>query len=123
MTLTTLLPPLSSQSELTLLSSTLFSVGLLSTADHVRGPLVRAGSRAGSRFQFSTSEFRPGEAGAGPGHWRPVRRAGPAETRGPGTRGHSDNHDDSHGDTHASDKRGQLAIKENGKISILALVY
>ena len=67
MTLTTLLPPLSSQSELTLLSSTLFSVGLLpqQTMSEDRCWAVPAGSRTGSGFQFSTSEFRPSDGRAG----------------------------------------------------------
>ena len=66
-TLTTLLPPLSSQSELTLLSSTLFSVGLLpqQTMSEDRCWAVPAGSRTGSGFQFSTSEFRPSDGRAG----------------------------------------------------------
>ena len=101
----------------------------LVAAQHSRPCQRTAGPcRQPDRFTVSVLNFRvqtgwgwwPGQAGTlaasdsgGPG----LRRHGD-----PGPRSHSDNDDDSHGDTHASDKHGQLAIKENGKIGILVWV-
>ena len=77
-TLTTLLPQFTVRAH-SLLSSTLFSVGLLA-ADHVRGPLLVPA--AGPVQGFSNSQLQSlDRGGAGPGQRRPVTLARPALAR------------------------------------------